>query len=184
MRVEKLAALYTSRDRGISEPLEAASRSAARYPGFDEAVSDHARAWDELWEVCDLRLPRDQRVQFLLRFHVSHVLQACSRLTAHHDAGVPGTRPPWRGLPRPRVLGRAVRVPVPEPAAARHHAEPAAVPVPAHRRGTRGGAQAAGYRGAMYPWQSGSDGARRRQKSYFNPRSGGGFPTTAICSVT
>ena len=27
-------------------------------------------------------------VQFLLRFHTAHLLQVCSRQTAHHDAGV------------------------------------------------------------------------------------------------
>ena len=34
-------------------------------------------------------LPREERVQFLLRFHTAHLLQVCSRQTAHHDAGVP-----------------------------------------------------------------------------------------------
>ena len=32
---------------------------------------------------------RDERVQLLLRFHIAHVLQVCSRHTADHDAGVP-----------------------------------------------------------------------------------------------
>jgi len=89
VRVEKLTALHTSRDRAITEPLLSAGKIVARYPTFREAFESHAQAWDELWEVCDIRLPRDERVQFLLRFHVSHLLQVCSRLTAHHDAGVP-----------------------------------------------------------------------------------------------
>ena len=29
-----------------------------------------------------------EAVQFLLRFHTAHLLQVCSRQTAHHDAGV------------------------------------------------------------------------------------------------
>ena len=33
--------------------------------------------------------PENRRVQYLLRLHISHVLQVCSRMTAHHDAGVP-----------------------------------------------------------------------------------------------
>ena len=89
VRVEKMAALYSSRDRGISEPLEAAVKSATRYPTFDAALDGQTGAWDELWEVCDAQLPREERVQFLLRFHAAHLLQVCSRLTAHHDAGVP-----------------------------------------------------------------------------------------------
>jgi trehalose/maltose hydrolase-like predicted phosphorylase len=89
VRIEKAVAFYSSRDRGISEPLEAAVKSATRYPSFDEALDGQAEAWDELWEVCDPELPGEERVQFLLRFHTSHLLQLCSRLTAHHDAGVP-----------------------------------------------------------------------------------------------
>ncbi|HEY2161318.1 MAG TPA: glycoside hydrolase family 65 protein, partial [Solirubrobacteraceae bacterium] len=89
IRVEKLGAVYTSRDRAISEPLANAGKSVGRYPTFDEALAGHVHAWDELWEVSDLRLPADPHVQFLLRLHVSHVLQTCSRLTPHHDAGVP-----------------------------------------------------------------------------------------------
>ena len=58
-------------------------------PGFAEAFEDHVHAWDELWELCDVLLPKERRVQFLLRLHISHLLQTCSRLTPHHDAGVP-----------------------------------------------------------------------------------------------
>ena len=87
--MEKIVALYSSRDRGISEPLEAAVKSAGRYPTFDVALGGHAGAWDELWEVSDIELPREERVQFLLRFHAAHLLQVCSRLTPHHDAGLP-----------------------------------------------------------------------------------------------
>ena len=84
-----MVALYTSRDRAINEPLANAGKSATRYPTFAEAFGAMLHAWDELWEVCDVRLPGEQRVQFLLRLHISHLLQTCSRLTPHHDAGVP-----------------------------------------------------------------------------------------------
>jgi trehalose/maltose hydrolase-like predicted phosphorylase len=99
IRVEKMVALYTSRDRAINEPLANAGKSAMRYPTFAEAFEGHVHAWDELWELCDVRLPRDQRVQFLLRLHISHLLQTCSR------RGRAGPRPQRRGVPRARVLG-------------------------------------------------------------------------------
>ena len=60
-----------------------------RCPEFADALGEHASAWTELWEVCDIELPREPRVQLLLRFHVAHVLQVCSRHTARHDASVP-----------------------------------------------------------------------------------------------
>jgi trehalose/maltose hydrolase-like predicted phosphorylase/beta-phosphoglucomutase-like phosphatase (HAD superfamily) len=170
-RVEKMVALYTSRDRAINEPLGNAGKSAARYPTFRDALEGHAHGWDELWEVCDVRLPREERVQFLLRLHISHLLQTCSRLTAHHDAGVPA-----RGL-----NGEAYRGHV-------FWDELYVYPflnfrLPEITRGlltyryrrigeARAAAKAAGVRGAMYPWQSGSDGEEETQVIHLNPLSG------------
>jgi trehalose/maltose hydrolase-like predicted phosphorylase len=171
VRVEKLAALYTSRDRAINEPLINAIKSVARYPAFDEAFDGHARAWDELWEVCDVRIPREERVQFLLRLHVSHILQACSRLTAHHDAGVPA-----RGLNGEAYRGHVfwdelyvypfLNFRLPEVTRG--------LLMYRYRRigEAREAARAVGYRGAMYPWQSGSDGEEEAQRVHLNPLSG------------
>jgi alpha,alpha-trehalase len=171
VRVEKMVALYTSRDRAISEPLENAGKSAARYPRFANALEGHLQAWDELWNVCDVRLPHEQRVQFMLRLHISHLLQSCSRLTSHHDAGVPA-----RGL-----NGEAYRGHV-------FWDELYVYPflnyrLPEITRGllmyryrrigeARAAAEAAGFRGAMYPWQSGSDGDEQTQLIHLNPLSG------------
>jgi trehalose/maltose hydrolase-like predicted phosphorylase len=171
VRVEKMVALYSSRDRGISEPLEAAGRYVSRYPTFDDALVRHAGAWDELWEVCEPQLPREERVQFLLRFHTSHVLQVCSRLTPHHDAGVPA-----RGLNGEAYRGHVFwdelflypflnfRLPL------------ITRGLLAYRYRRIGEARAAardlGYRGAMYPWQSGSDGREQTQTVHLNPLSG------------
>ena len=171
VRVEKIAALYTSRDRAISEPLENAAKSVARYRTFDEAYAGHARAWDELWEVCDVRLPREERVQFRLRLHISHVLQVCSRLTAHHDAGVPA-----RGLNGEAYRGHVfwdelyvypflnLRLPLITRGLILYR----------YRRiaEARAAAREAGYEGAMYPWQAGSDGQEEAQVVHLNPLSG------------
>jgi hypothetical protein len=89
LRVEKLVAFCSSRDRAISEPLGSAGKSAGCYPDFGEALARHSSAWDELWRACDFKLPRGPHVQLLLRAHISHILQVCSRHTADHDAGVP-----------------------------------------------------------------------------------------------
>jgi trehalose/maltose hydrolase-like predicted phosphorylase len=171
LRVEKVVALYTSRDRGISEPLEAAVKSAARYPPFDAAFVGQAGAWDELWEVCDVELPREERVQFLLRFHTAHLLQVCSRQTAHHDAGVPA-----RGLNGEAYRGHVfwdelfvypflnLRLPLITRGLLLYR----------YRRigEAREAARQCGYRGAMYPWQSGSDGQEETQTVHLNPLSG------------
>ena len=88
-RVEKMVTFSTSRDTATSDTLAKAGTSALRRPGFEEALERHASAWDELWRVCDVRVRGDERVQMLLRLHVNHILQVCSRHTADLDAGVP-----------------------------------------------------------------------------------------------
>jgi trehalose/maltose hydrolase-like predicted phosphorylase len=170
-RVEKMVAFYTSLDRAISEPLGSAGRSVQRYPDFEEALRGHELAWDELWQTCDVSLPSDERVQLLLRFHISHVLQVCSRNTVDHDAGVPA-----RGLNGEAYRGHIFwdelyiypflnfRLPEITRQLLRYRFR---------RLGeARAAAREAGYRGAMYPWQSGSDGKEETQIVHLNPLSG------------
>jgi trehalose/maltose hydrolase-like predicted phosphorylase len=170
-RVEKMVAFYTSLDRAISEPLGSAGRSVRRYPSFDEAFEGHAMVWDELWRTCDLHLPGQERVQLLLRFHISHILQVCSRHTVDHDAGVPA-----RGLNGEAYRGHVfwdelyiypfINFRLPEVTRA--------LLMYRYRRidEARAAAREAGYSGAMYPWQSGSDGKEETQVVHLNPLSG------------
>jgi trehalose/maltose hydrolase-like predicted phosphorylase len=170
VRVEKLVSFYTSRDRAINEPLSNAEKAVDCFGTFGEAFEHHQRAWDELWDECDIRVPNDDRVQFLLRFHASHVLQTCSPHTADLDTGVPA-----RGL-----NGEAYRGHI-------FWDELYVYPflnfrLPKITRGllmyryrrldeARALARDAGYQGAMYPWQSGSDGKEETQVVHLNPRS-------------
>ncbi len=170
MRVEKVVAFYTSRDRAISEPLGSAGRSVSGYPPFAGALRDHRQAWDDLWEMCDLALPRDARVQLLLRLHIAHVLQVCSPHTSELDAGVLA-----RGLNGEAYRGHVfwdelyvfpylrTRLPRVARALLRYRAR--------RLEEARRAAHAAGYRGAMYPWQSGSDGQEETQRVHLNPLS-------------
>ena len=171
VRVEKMVALFTSHDNAITETLTAAGRHVLRCPEFADALGEHASAWTELWEVCDVELPREPRVQLLLRFHVAHVLQVCSRHTARHDAGVPA-----RGLNGEAYRGHVfwdelfiypfLNFRLPDVTRGlllyryRRLAEAQAA------------AREAGYRGAMFPWQSGSDGTEETQVVHLNPLSG------------
>ncbi|MDQ6742473.1 MAG: glycoside hydrolase family 65 protein [Candidatus Dormibacteraeota bacterium] len=174
-RVEKLVAFYTSHDRAISEPRTTSEEALSGYGTFAEAFERHARAWDELWEECDIQVPEDDRVQFVLRLHISHVLQVCSMNTADLDAGVPA-----RGLNGEAYRGHIFwdelfiypflnfRLP----------AITRALLMYRYRRlgQARALASEEGYRGAMYPWQSGSDGSEETQVVHLNPRSGAWEP--------
>jgi trehalose/maltose hydrolase-like predicted phosphorylase len=170
-RVEKLIAFYSSRDKAINEPLGNAGKSVGRYPDFAQALTRHAAAWDELWRRCDFELPREPRVQLLLRLHISHVLQVCSRHTADHDAGVPA-----RGLNGEAYRGHVfwdelfvypfLNFRLPEITRE--------LLMYRYRRlgEARAAAREAGYPGAMFPWQSGSDGKEETQVVHLNPLSG------------
>ena len=175
VRVEKMVSLFTSHDNAITETLAAAGKHVARYPDFAAALTEHESAWTELWDVGDIQLPTQPRVQLLVRFHISHVLQVCSRHTARHDAGVPA-----RGLNGEAYRGHVfwdelyiypyLNFRLPEITRGllmyryRRLAE------------ARAAARAAGYRGAMFPWQSGSDGSEETQVVHLNPLSGQWHP--------
>jgi trehalose/maltose hydrolase-like predicted phosphorylase len=110
-------------------------------------------------------------VQLLLRLHISHILQVCSRHTADLDAGVPA-----RGLNGEAYRGHvfwdelyvypflSLRLPEITRELLMYR----------YRRlgEARAAAREAGFRGAMFPWQSGSDGKEETQTVHLNPLSG------------
>jgi trehalose/maltose hydrolase-like predicted phosphorylase len=171
VRVEKVVSFYTSRDRAINEPLTNAGKSCARYPDFEEALQRHVRAWDELWRSSDVFLPNNPRVQQLLRLHISHILQVCSTHTTNHDAGVPA-----RGLNGEAYRGHVFwdELYVFRYLTTRLPDITRELLMYRYRRlgEARAAAREAGYSGAMFPWQSGSDGKEETQIVHLNPLSG------------
>ena len=170
-RVEKMVAFYTSRDPAVSDTLVRAARSAARHDDFTAAFERHGAAWDELWRTCDVRASGDEQVQLLLRLHIAHLLQVCSPHTADLDAGLPA-----RGLNGEAYRGHVFWDEI--------YAFPFFnVRLPEVTRGllmyryrrigeARAAAREAGFRGAMFPWQSGSEGVEETQRVHLNPLSG------------
>ncbi|MGO9972926.1 MAG: glycoside hydrolase family 65 protein [Solirubrobacteraceae bacterium] len=171
VRVEKMMTFSTSRDAATSDTLVKAGRSALWGPDFEEALERHVAAWEELWRVCDVRVRGDDRVQILLRLHICHILQVCSRHTADRDAGVPA-----RGLNGEAYRGHvfwdelyvypflSFRMPEVTRAFLMYR----------YRRleEARTAARVAGFRGAMFPWQSGSEGTEETQQTHLNPLTG------------
>jgi len=170
-RVQKMVAFYTSRDPAVSDTLVRAARSAARHSDFPAAFSRHSAAWDELWRTCDVRVSGNDQVQSLLRLHITHLLQVCSPHTADVDAGMPA-----RGLSGEAYRGHVfwdemyafpffnVRLPEVSRGLLMYR----------YRRigEARAAAREAGFRGAMFPWQSGSEGVEETQRVHLNPLSG------------
>jgi trehalose/maltose hydrolase-like predicted phosphorylase len=170
VRVEKMVTLATSRDPATGDTLTKAGTVARRRPDFARDLARHVDAWEELWRVCDVRVRGHEEVQHLLRLHVCHVLQVCSRNTAHLDAGVPA-----RGLNGEAYRGHVFWDEL--------YVYPfLSLRLPEVTRGllmyryrrleeARAAAHEAGFQGAMFPWQSGSEGTEETQHLHLNPIS-------------
>ena len=175
LSIEKIVALYTSRDPAISETRLAATKAISRAGTFDALADAHALAWKQLWRRYDIHLrPAGDgfplNVPMLLRHNILHLLQAVSLNSIGLDIGVPARG--WTGeayqghvfwdelfifptltfrtpeITRSLLMYRYRRLPEARAAAAR-----------------------AGFAGAMFPWQSGSDGEEVTQEMNLNPRS-------------
>ncbi|QNK78563.1 beta-phosphoglucomutase family hydrolase [Winogradskyella sp. PAMC22761] len=173
--LEKQVSLYTSRDHAISECGLEARKAIVRAERFEGVLAEHVLAWKHLWSHFDVDVqPANpgytSNVPMLLRLNMFHLLQAVSPNSIGLDIGVPARG--WTGeayqghifwdelfifpffnyrmpeitrsllMYRYRRLGEA-----------------------------RAAATIAGYKGAMFPWQSGSNGQEETQELNFNQRS-------------
>lgn len=180
---EKVITLFTSRDHAISECGLAAREAVGRAADFAGLLRDHAQAWQQLWERFDMELEladaaaaqKNHSPQLILHLHIFHLLQTTSPHTMDLDTGVPSRG--WHGEAyRGHIFWDELfifpllnlRIPDVTQALLKYR----------YRRldAARYGARAAGYAGAMYPWQSGSDGREESQVLHLNPRSGRWLP--------
>ncbi len=173
--VEKVVALLTAKANAIYEPGADAAKRLERAGTFERILERHALAWNHLWQRFDVRIEGPERAQTVLRLHIFHLLQTVSTNTIDLDAGVPA-----RGLHGEAYRGHVfwdelfifpllnLRLPVLTRALLNYR----------YRRlgEARWAAAREGYEGAMYPWQSGSDGREESQTVHLNPRSGRWLP--------
>ncbi|WP_055586612.1 glycoside hydrolase family 65 protein [Peterkaempfera griseoplana] len=174
--VEKVVAVCTSRDRelGTAAPASSARRLVARAGSFTDLLDEHVLRWEQLWRRCRTDIDRPQDTGNL-RLYIFHLLQTCSEHSADLDVGIPA-----RGLHGEAYRGHVfwdelfilpffnLRFPERSRAVLRHR----------HRRlgEARHAAREEGRAGAMFPWQSGSDGREETQRLHLNPRSGRWLP--------
>ncbi|WP_319707747.1 glycoside hydrolase family 65 protein [Nonomuraea angiospora] len=170
----KIVALTTSRDPAGHDPLSSALGRVCHAPCFEELLARHAAAWERLWGRARLDVS-SARLSQAIHLHIFHLLQTLSPHTADLDVGVPARGlhgeayrghvfwdelfvQPWLALRFPEVslgLLRYRRRRLPE---------------------ARAAARAAGHEGAMFPWQSGSDGREETPALHLNPLSGRWLP--------
>jgi trehalose/maltose hydrolase-like predicted phosphorylase len=177
--VDKVVAMFSSLDRPIDDPELAAIEHLRQLGGFDELLESHARAWHQLWRRFRFDFGEPDAgfdtelgdVPCTVRLHLFHLLQTLSPHTAGLDVGVPA-----RGLHGEAYRGHVFwdelfvfpLLTFRLPAVAR------SLLLYRHRRlpAARRAAADAGYRGAMFPWQSSSAGREESQRIHLNPLSG------------
>ncbi|KHL04206.1 HAD-IA family hydrolase [Sinomonas humi] len=175
-RIAKTVAFATSRDRAISSPKTAALAALERSErAFGELLTEHSAVWKRLLPLFTVRVDAATHVQLVVNLHVFHVLQVLAPCVADLDVGVPA-----RGLHGEGYRGHVFwdelfvlplitsRIPAVARSliAYRWRRLPAA----------RAAAAAQGLKGALFPWQSGSDGREETPQWIFNPRSGHWLP--------
>jgi alpha,alpha-trehalase len=177
LTIEKIVTLCSSLDRAISEPGLEAKRMIVDGERFDELFTAHRLAWNHLWEECDVSLSEHATpgTDLKLRLDIFHILQTVSPHTADRDVGVPARG--WHGEGyRGHIFWDELyvfpflnlRIPTLTRALLLYR----------YRRldAARRIAREAGYRGALYPWQSGSEGREETPATYINPLSGRWIP--------
>ncbi|MDZ7721316.1 MAG: trehalose-phosphatase [candidate division KSB1 bacterium] len=176
LRIEKIITLYNSRDSAISECLMQAQEHLRHTDDFVSLMNTHILAWQHLWERwrVSLEIP-GRRIQQVLNLHIFQLLQTVSPKTVDLDAGVPPRGlhgEAYRGLIMWDELFILPLLNMRIPDISR------TLLMYRYRRLPQAcwAASEAGYQGAMYPWQSGSDGQEQAQTLHLNPESGRWIP--------
>ncbi|MCM4159687.1 glycoside hydrolase family 65 protein [Antarcticibacterium flavum] len=173
--IEKIVAIHTSRDRAVSEPSQDACQNISRAGNFQQMLKDHIDAYKFLWHRGDIGVIGNKKIQQLTRLHIFHNFQTISLNTIGLDVGVPS-----RGLHGEAYRGHIfwdelyifpfLNLRLPEVTRSllmyRYY----------RLEEARHAAKKEGYRGAMFPWQSGSNGREESQILHLNPESGNWIP--------
>lgn len=170
--VDKVITFYTSRDRNAKKPPLARGISALKkIRSFDGILYSSGEAWDNIWEEIDIGVQGVNRVQKLIRFNMYHLMITASPHNINIDGGFPA-----RGLHGEAYRGHIFwdelfilpfyNIHFPEISKS--------ILLYRYRRLNMARKNAAdrGYKGALYPWQSGSDGSEQSQVIHLNPVSG------------
>ena len=168
--VEKIVAVFTTLETEgdvVAKSKELASKGRT----FENVKSDANTGWAKLWDKVDIKVSGDMLSQKLMRIHSFHLLVSGSPNNNNLDASITA-----RGLHgeayRGHIFWDEIFIlpfyDVHFPATAKQ------ILMYRYKRleAARVYAKENGYEGAMFPWQSGSDGSEETQTVHLNPISG------------
>jgi alpha,alpha-trehalase len=170
--VEKIVSLYTSRDKAISECSLEAKTTAEHADSFDKLFKSHVNRWEYYWNRTDITFSENgDRTQLILRLHIFHIIQTTSMNTVELDFSIPA-----RGLHGEAYRGHIFWDEVFILPFFNNHLPEITRSLLLYRYYRLGKARLAAkkenLRGALFPWQSGSNGREETQELHLNPRSG------------
>ena len=175
LTITKIVGLFKSSDALPGDPVRAAREAIAPFDSFNDVLGPSEKKWNEIWSRIDISLEGDRLAQKLLRLHLFHLMVTTSPNNATIDFGIPA-----RGLHgeayRGHIFWDELFI---LPFYDIHFKDPAkSVLMYRYNRldAARRYAREYGYKGAMYPWQSGSDGREETQIIHLNPVSGKWHP--------
>ncbi len=175
INIEKIVSIYTIKDFAMSDPLNEATKKTKEAGDFQNILKHHRRAWSDIWARGDIEMETENKDLLVLRLHMFHLYQTISPNSMDFDIGIPSRG--WHGeayrghifwdelyifpylnlhmpqLARSLLMYRYRRLPAARQAATEN-----------------------GYKGAMFPWQSGSNGREESQVLHLNPKSGRWIP--------
>lgn len=169
--LEKIVALYTSKPDDVQNPVKEALKLASIPLRYQEIVKSSELEWNKLWAKIDVHVDGSRMDQKLLRLHLYHLLVSASQHNKNIDASFTA-----RGLHgeayRGHIFWDELFI---LPFYNMHFPETAkATLMYRYNRLQKAREYAAeyGYKGAMFPWQSGSDGREETQVVHLNPLTG------------
>ncbi len=167
-QIEKIVTVFTSREE--RNPLISSLSLAKAVGTFDELLEASITQYQQIWQEIDIQLEGNRLSQKLLRMHLYHLMVSASPHNEKLDASVTA-----RGLHGEAYRGHIFWdelfilpfYDIHFPKTAR------SLLMYRYRRldKAREYARENGYRGAMFPWQSGSDGSEETQTIHLNPVS-------------
>jgi len=168
---EKINSIYTSKDEGIENPKISSELVIDSTASFDELFAKHNSEWKKLWNIYDIKIEGDRLSQKLIRLHTYHMLASASPHNINIDASVTA-----RGLHGEAYRGHIFwdELFILPFYTLRSKEIAKSLLMYRYRRlsAAKKYAQEYGYQGAMFPWQSGSDGREETQIVHLNPLTG------------
>jgi beta-phosphoglucomutase family hydrolase len=169
--LEKSVAIYTSKKDDSQQPLNQAISLVSAQTRFEDLAQASANAWQSIWQKIDVQLDGSRIDQKLIRLHLYHLIVSASPHNKDIDASFTA-----RGLHgeayRGHIFWDELFI---LPFYNIHYPETAkSTLMYRYNRLTAAKEYAAlyGYKGAMFPWQSGSDGREETQIVHLNPLTG------------